>query len=133
MDQEKKRKGHSKINDQIKRNVYAWITRNPLVFKSPISNDCLKIMFYDKTEPQLIPKLLLQVSNRELHNSLVSDCLKDARDEDGKSIISYSALRSLLPPQSKKNLHVIRSCVVLIVAFPLKVYIRHCFPDMIDI
>ena len=63
-------------------------------------------MLYDQTEPQLVPKLLLQVSVRELHNSLVSDPndggLKDARDEDGKIIISDSTLRSLLPPQLKK-------------------------------
>ena len=46
------------------------------------------------------------MSVRELHNSLVSDQndgnLKDARDEDGKIIISDSTLRSLLPPQFKK-------------------------------
>ena len=39
-------------------------------------------------EPQIVPKLLLQVSARELHNSLVSDPndggIKDARDEYGK-------------------------------------------------
>ena len=81
----KKRKGNSKINEQIKRNLYAWITRHPQVVQSPISNDFLKVMFRDKREPQLVPKLLLQLSVRELHNSLVSDtnygCLKDARDE----------------------------------------------------
>ena len=60
-------------------------------------------MLDDKTEPQLVPKLLLQVSVRELHNSLVSDpngCgLKYSRDEDGNIIISDYTLRSLLPPQ----------------------------------
>ena len=54
-------------------------------------------------KPQLVPKLLLQVSVREIHNSLVSDPndggIKDARDEDGKIIISDYTLRSLLPPQ----------------------------------
>ena len=46
------------------------------------------------------------MSVRELHNSLVSDPndvgLKDARDEDGKIIISDSTLHSLLPPQLKQ-------------------------------
>ena len=46
------------------------------------------------------------MSVRELHNSLVSDPndggLKDARDEDGKIIISDSTLRSLFPPQLKQ-------------------------------
>ena len=96
---------HSKINEQIERNLYAWITRHPQVVQSLISNDCLKVLLNDQTEPQLVPKFLLQVSVRELYNSLVSDpndCgLKDARDEDSKIIISDSKLRLLLPPQLK--------------------------------
>ena len=63
-------------------------------------------MLDDQTEPQLVPKLLLQVSVRELYNSLVIDPndggLKDARYENGKIIISDSTLRSLLPPQLKQ-------------------------------
>ena len=59
-------------------------------------------MLDDQTESQLVPKLLLQVSIRELHNRLVSDPndggLKFARHEDGNIIISDSNLRSLLPP-----------------------------------
>ena len=94
-------------------------------------------MLYDQTEPQLFPKLLLQVSVRELHNSLVSDpndgCLKDARDEDGKIIISDSTLHSLLPPQLKKCPHVTRLCVVVNVAFLLKVHIHHCSSGVIGI
>ena len=93
----KTKKGHSKINEQIKRNLYKWITLHPQVVQSPISNDCLKVVLDDQTEPQLVPKLLLQVSVREPHNRLVSDPndggLKDARDEDGKIIISDSTLR----------------------------------------
>ena len=46
------------------------------------------------------------MSVRQIHNSLVSDTndggLKDARNEDGKIIISDSTLRSLLPPQLKQ-------------------------------
>ena len=107
MDNNKKRKEHSKINDQIKRNLYTWITRHPQVIQSLISNDFLKVMLDDHTEPQLVPKLLLQVSVRELHNSLVSDPndggLKDSRDEDGNIIISDPTLRSLLPPQLKQS------------------------------
>ena len=83
--------------------MYAWITRHPQVFQSPISNDCLKVVFDDQTEPQLVPKLLLQVSVRELHNRLVSDPndggIKDARDEEYNIIISDYTLFSLLPPQ----------------------------------
>ena len=71
-------------------------------------------MFDDKTEPQVVPKLVLKVSVRELHNSLVSDpndgCLKDSKDEDNIIIISDSTLRSPLLPQFKKCQHDIRSC-----------------------
>ena len=50
--------------------MYAWITRHPQVVQSPISNDNLKVMFDDHTETQLVPRFLLQVSVRELHNDL---------------------------------------------------------------
>ena len=132
-----KLKGHSKTNEQIKRNFYSCITRHPQVVQSPISNDCLKVLLDDKTEPQLVPKLLLQLSVRELYNSLVSDPnddgLKDARDEDGKNIISDSTLRSLLPPQLNICLYNTSSCVVVNAVFLLKVYIHHCYPGVIDI
>ena len=49
-------------------------------------------MLDDQIEPQLVPKLLPQVSIRELHNILVSDPndggLENARNEYGKIIIS---------------------------------------------
>ena len=64
----KKEKKHSKINEKIKRNLYTWITRHPQVVQSPISNDCLKVVLDDQSEPQLVPKLLLQVYVRELHS-----------------------------------------------------------------
>ena len=100
MDQENKTKRAFKINEQIKRNIYAWITRHPQVFQSPISNDCLRVMFDYQTEHQLFPKLLFQVSVRDLHNSLVSDPndggLKDARDEDDNIIISEQNVESLI-------------------------------------
>ena len=103
MDKKAKIKGHSKINEHIKRNLYTWIKRHTQVVQSPISNDCLKVVLYDQTEPILVPKFLLQVSVRELHNILVSDPndggLKDSRDEDGNIIISDSTLRSLVPLQ----------------------------------
>ena len=44
-----KRKGNSKTNEHIKRNMYAWITHHPQVVQSPIYNDSLKVMFDDQT------------------------------------------------------------------------------------
>ena len=79
---------------------------HPQVVKSPIANDCLKVKIDGYTEPQLVTRLSLQVSVRELHNNIVSDTkyggLKKARDKDVNIIISDSTLRSLLPPQLKR-------------------------------
>ena len=44
-----KRKGHSKINEQIKHSLYAWITRHHQFFQSPISNGYLKFLLDDQT------------------------------------------------------------------------------------
>ena len=46
---------------------------HPQVVQSPIANDYLKVKIDGYNETQLVPKLLLQVSIRELHNNLVSD------------------------------------------------------------
>ena len=67
------------------------------VVKSPIFNDCLKMKIDGHTEPQLVPKLLLQVSVREVYNNIVIDTdnggLKEARDEEINIIIVDSTLR----------------------------------------
>ena len=74
--------------------------------KLPIFYDFLKVNIYGRTEPQLVSEFLLQVSVREPHNSLFSDPLdgglKEAIYAENNIIISYSALRSLLPPQIYK-------------------------------
>ena len=63
-------------------------------------------MFDYQTEPQLVPIFLLQVSVRELCNSLVSDPndsgIKDYRDKDDNIIISDSTLSSLFLLQLKQ-------------------------------
>ena len=79
---------------------------HPQVVKSPIVNDCLEVNIDGPTEPQLVPKLLLQVSFRELHKRLVSDRedggLKEARDVENNIIISDFTLCSLFPTQLRK-------------------------------
>ena len=101
-----KRKGHSKINKKIKRNIYKWITRHPKIVKLSISNDCLKGIFDNQTEPKMVPKQLPQVSVRELYNSLVSDTnyggLKEASYGENNINISDSTLLMLLPTQLKQ-------------------------------
>ena len=62
----------------------------------------LKVNIDVHTEPQLVPKLLLQFSIREIHNSLfsypVDGGLKEAIDAANNIIISYSTLRPLFLP-----------------------------------
>ena len=67
-----KRKSHSKINEQINRSLYNWIIHHTQVVQSSIENDCLKVKIDGYTEPQLVPKFLLWVFVREIHNNLVS-------------------------------------------------------------
>ena len=110
---------------------------HPNVVQSLIVNDCMKVKIDGNTEPQLVPKLLLQVYVRKLHNNLVSDTddsgLKEAIYAENNIIISDSKLRSLLPPQLKKFRQDTRSCVVVSVAYMPKVYISHYFHDEIVI
>ena len=65
--------------------------------QSPFANGCLKVKIDGHTELQLVPKLLLRMSVRELLNNVVSDTdnggLKVARDEENNIIISDSTLR----------------------------------------
>ena len=71
---------------------------HPQVLQSPTVNDCLKVKIDGHAEPQLVPKLLVKVSVRELHNNLVSATIyggmKQARYEYAKEkvIISLSTL-----------------------------------------
>ena len=70
---------------------------HPQVVQSPIFNDCLKVNIDGYNIPQIVPKLLLQVSTRELHNRLVRDTvdggLKEVRDVENNIIISDYTLR----------------------------------------
>ena len=79
-----KRKEHTKIKEQVKKYLYNWILQHPQVEQSPISNDCLRVSIDGHSEPQLVTKLLLQFSVRELHNIIISTPeeggLKEARD-----------------------------------------------------
>ena len=99
----KKSIGHTKINELVKKYLHNWILQHPQVVQSPIAYDCLKVSIDGHYKPQLVPKLLLQVTIRELHNSIIispeEGGLKEARCSDNNISISGSTLRSILPPQ----------------------------------
>ena len=67
-----KRKGYKKINEQVNKSLYIWFVHHPQILQYPIADDCLKVYIDGNYKPQLVPKLLLQVSVRELHNIILS-------------------------------------------------------------
>ena len=101
-----KRRGHKKTNQKVKEDLYNWILRHPRVVQSPIVNDCIYESIYCNSKKQLMPKLSLQVSVRELHNSTVSPPeeggLKEASDVNNYIIIINSTLQYIIPHQLKK-------------------------------
>jgi hypothetical protein len=96
-------KGFTKITPEIHEKLNWWILGHPHVIQSPITNDTLLIVNQETGIMIHVPKLLIEISIRELHNDLLklpeSGNLAEARDVEGKVIISDSVLRCLLPPQ----------------------------------
>ena len=68
----KNNKGHKKINEKFKKSLYNWILQHSQVVRSQLSNDYLKVSIVVQYEPQLVPKVLLQVSAWEIYNIMVS-------------------------------------------------------------
>ena len=83
------------MTKEIKESLHKWIINHPQVIKSPIANDCIKVQQPSTGKKESVPKLLLQVSVRELHNDMLKDPaeggLMQAR-KNGKVVISDTAL-----------------------------------------
>ena len=82
-----------KINEYVIISIYNCILQHPQVFQPPIANYGLKFFIDGQAEPQLVPKLLLQLSFRELHNSMVGPPKeggpKETIEEEDNATISY--------------------------------------------
>ena len=65
-----KRHEHTKINEQVKKLFVIGFYNILRLYKNPIANYFLKGSIYGNFETQLVKKIL-QVSVRELHNSMV--------------------------------------------------------------
>ena len=89
-----KRWVYSKTNQQVKKDHYNWIIQHPQVVYSPKPNDFLKLSIEGQTETRSVTIVLLHVSVRELHNSMVSSPkeggLEEVRDSDNNVIMSDS-------------------------------------------
>ena len=88
-----------------------WIISHPRVVNSPITRDTLLVKNPETKQKERVGKLLLEIDVRELHNDLIElpvekggkgGGLAEARDSNGKIIISDTSLRYLLPPQLKR-------------------------------
>ena len=98
-----KRKGHTKINERVKKSPYNSIPQYPQVVQSQIANDCLKVSIDGHSEPQVISKVLLEVSVQEFHNIMVSTPEEVGLKEEiyiyNNIIISDYTLSSIMPPK----------------------------------
>ncbi len=86
-----KSKGWTKVDKDLEEKVHSFITNHPHVVQSPLMNDCVSVK--DKADPTIVhkvPKLLLQVSIRELHNDLIEQ-LPEA-SKDGEPLVSDNSL-----------------------------------------
>jgi hypothetical protein len=92
----KARKGFSKIMPEIREKLNQWILGHPQVIQSPITIDTLLLPGRETGVVMCVPKLLIEISIRELHNDLIespeSGGLAKARDAEGRVIISDSVL-----------------------------------------
>jgi len=100
------RVGYSKVTKEIREALDRWIREHPQVLESPIVNDT--ILIYNPLtgkKDKCVPKLLLMISVRELHNDLLKPVeeggFEYAWTEDGKVLISDTMLRSLKPKELK--------------------------------
>ena len=69
---------------------------HPKVVQSPIVNDCLMVKIDDHTHLQLVPKFLLQVYVRELHNNLVRNTENGGLKEPIADAINRDVLKVML-------------------------------------
>ena len=89
-----------KINQQVKELLDNWILHHPQLVQSPIAIFFLRVSIDGIFDKQLVPKLLLRVSEQELQNIMVitqeGGGLKEARDKDNTIVMSDSTLRNIL-------------------------------------
>ena len=88
-----KRKGHSKISEEIKKSLYNWITHHPQVVQSPIANDCLKLELMVKLNRKLFQKFYCRcLPDNFITILLVPQKMVDSNKQEMKMIISLSVI-----------------------------------------
>ena len=80
--------------------VCEHVVHHKSVIHSPIANDSLLIKLPGVAAKSRVGKLLLEIPAPELHNQMVAeDGLKEARDSEGRALISDTALRKIIKEQ----------------------------------
>jgi hypothetical protein len=101
-------KGHRKITPAVKQAIVHWIQSHENVVTSPIFNETILVKEPGSIEKRRVPKLLLEIPVRELHNLLVAPLeqggLPQCRDDDGKILVGDTTLRQII----KKDLPQLR-------------------------
>jgi hypothetical protein len=93
-------RGHRKITPAVKDAIVDWVTKHENVVTSPIYNETLLVKRPGSGEKHRVPKLLLEIPVRELHNLLVAPIdqggLSQSRDSEGKIVVSDTTLRRII-------------------------------------
>ena len=96
-----KSKGWTKIKPELKKEMYAFIKQYHHIVHSPLKNDTILVRDPDDPSTKIKkPKLLLQVSIRELHNGLIASV--PSCKKNGKPLISDTKLRMILPKEVRR-------------------------------
>ena len=95
-----KSRGWTKVDEELLKKIHAFVRNHPHVVQSPLANDMATVKD-ESGLPIKVPKLLLQIPIRVLHNDLLKK-LPEARDSDGKALVSDTKLRQILPKELRR-------------------------------
>jgi hypothetical protein len=93
-------KGQGKITPVVKEAAVTWIGNHENVVTSPICNETILAKQPGSNKKHRVPKLLLEIPVRELHNPLVAPLdqggLPQCRDANGNVIVSDTSLQQII-------------------------------------
>ena len=93
-------RGHRKITPAVKEAIVSWVRQHGNVATLPIYSETLLVKGPGSSEKHRVPKLLLEIPVRELHNLLLAPTdqggLAQSRDEENKILCSDTTLRRII-------------------------------------
>ena len=117
------KKTYSKITPLIRNALKDWIFNHDHVKQSAFARDRMKVCIDNSNEKVVVPKYFLQIPICELHSDLIKPAqdggLAEARDDNGRVIISDFNLCKLIPPNVKpmsKQRRILCGCEICVSA-----------------